>query len=114
MKTPEQIAKEIDEMRYIENYTNSRDIGGSGFRQAIARAAVKADRAQRPTPVVAIRSGEVFEGLDVEVIDLDFLNPDAVTKRSDFDQADIDAMVAKLRANGLTSAADDVIEWWQA
>lgn len=52
MKTPEQIAKEVDELRYIENYRNSRDINGSGFRQAIAREAIRRDRAQRDAPLI--------------------------------------------------------------
>lgn len=78
--------------------------------QAVARDAVEEDR--REHRFVALRNGEVYEGSGVEVIDLDFLNEGAVTRHSDFDQDDIDRMVKKLRASGLSSAAEEVLEWW--
>lgn len=41
MDTPEEIASKIANQRYIGNYTNSRDIGGAGFRRAIALEAIR-------------------------------------------------------------------------
>lgn len=41
MQTPEEIASRIADQPYIGRYTNSRDIGGSGFRRAIALEAIR-------------------------------------------------------------------------
>lgn len=74
-------------------------------------AAIEADRAQRTNPVVVIREGIGYEGGDVDIVDLDFIGswPDA---HGDFDQEDIDRMLATLRRGGFTEAAEDLEEWW--
>lgn len=113
MNTPEQIAEEAV-ARIKENTVSSQrshDEVYVGMIGAIA-AAIKADRAQRDEPVVVIRDGCVYEGIGVDVIDLDFLSFGAVTHQSDFSQEDIDRMLEKLTQAGLPSAADDVREWW--
>lgn len=103
MKTPEQIAAEIQLPRVISS--------GDTIRKLVA-AAIEADRAQREPAVVVIRDGSAYENEDVEVIDLDFLDPNAITHQSDFDQEDIDRMLAALERSEFHEAADDVREWW--
>lgn len=63
-------------------------------------------------PTVVIRDGIAYHGEDVDVIDLDFLGQTSAGSRSELEQADIDGIVAKLRAAGFDSAADEVEEWW--
>lgn len=101
IKTPEQIA---DELQNNLPLTTTE-------RQAMI-AAIEADRAQRPEPVVVIRDGCAYETPGVEVIDLDFLGYYSVTAHSDFSQEDIDRMLATLAGAGFESSAEDVREWW--
>lgn len=104
MKTPGQIAAEIATRPAAE--IENTDL------QELLMEAIDIDRAQRHTPVVVVRDGCAYEGEGVEVIDLDFLTPRAVTCQSDFDQADIDRMLTLLDGDDFDEAAADVREWW--
>lgn len=110
IKTPEQIAADV--MGDTDTTTMWSDHAGGWVTIASQiAAAIEADRAQRTNPVVVIREGIGYEGGDVDIVDLDFIGswPDA---HGDFDQEDIDRMLATLRRGGFTEAAEDLEEWW--
>ena len=104
-KTPEEIARTT--LERIASIHAERLTGQNALSLMVA--AIEADRAQPKTALVVLVDGEVVEGPNVDVLDIGFTS---YRFQHEYEQEDIDGMLASLRDGGFDSQAERLQRWW--